>query len=183
MAISRKRKEELVALYGELLQKSDAIFLAEYGGMSVKTMEELRIEVDKVDGAFHVTKNTLLHHILEESQIDVPAGVLQGQIATGFALKEAPALAKTLVDFASKQEHMKIKGGFLGTRYLTAADVEMLAKLPSLDQLRAQLLGLISAPAQNVVGAVAGGVRQIVNVLDAYAKNESSSSEAAEAAS
>lgn len=182
MAISRARKEELVALYGELLQKSDAIFLAEYGGMSVKTMEDLRIEVDKVNGAFHVTKNTLLRHILEEADIDVPADALRGQLATGFALAEVPTLAKTMVDFASKQENMKIRGGFLGTRYLTAADVEALAKLPSLDQLRAQLLGLISAPAQNVVGAVAGGVRQIVNVLDAYAKNESGNSEAAEAA-
>jgi large subunit ribosomal protein L10 len=143
VAISRERKEELVALYGELLQKSDAIFLAEYGGMSVKIMEDLRIEVDKANGAFHVTKNTLLRHILEEADIDVPADALQGQLATGFALAEAPALAKAMVDFASKQENMKIRGGFLGTRYLTAADVEALAKLPSLDQLRAQLLGLM----------------------------------------
>lgn len=182
MAISRARKEELVALYGDLLQRSDAIFLAEYKGMSVKTMEALRLEVDKVNGAFHVTKNTLLQHILEEADIDVPADILQGQLATGFALTEAPSLAKALVDFASKQESMTIKGGFLGTRYLTAAEVEALAKLPSLDQLRAQLLGLINAPAQNIVGVVAGGVRQIVNVLDAYAKSESGSGEAAEAA-
>ncbi|HUM72378.1 MAG TPA: 50S ribosomal protein L10, partial [Chloroflexota bacterium] len=69
-----------------------------------------------------------------------------------------------------------------GRRFLTAAEVEALAKLPSLDQLRAQLLGLINAPAQNIVGAVAGGVRQIVNVLDAYAKSESDGGEAAEAA-
>jgi len=182
LAISRKRKEELVALYGELLEKSDAIFLAEYRGMSVKTMENLRIEVDKVDGVFHVTKNTLLRHILEEANIDLPEDFLTGQLAAGFAMAEGPALAKTLVDFASKQEHMTIKGGFLGTRFLTADDIEALAKLPSLDQLRAQILGLINAPAQNIAGVVAGGVRQVVNVLDAYAKSENGGSEAAEAA-
>jgi large subunit ribosomal protein L10 len=83
-----------------------------------------------------------------------------------------------LDDFASKQENIKIKGGFLGTRFLTAAEVETLAILPSLDQLRAQLLGLLNAPAQNLAGVVAGGVRQIVNVLDAYAKKEEGSTEA-----
>jgi large subunit ribosomal protein L10 len=145
-------------------------------------MEDLRIEVDKVDGVFHVTKNTLLQHILEEAKVNVPEDFLTGQLAAGFALAEAPTLAKTLVDFASKQENMSIKGGFLGTRFLTAADIEALAKLPSIDQLRAQLLGLISAPAQNIVGVVAGGVRQVVNVLDAYAKSDTSASDAAEAA-
>ncbi|NJN54029.1 MAG: 50S ribosomal protein L10 [Anaerolineae bacterium] len=162
MAISRTRKEELVTLYADLLQKSNAVFLAEYGGMSVKNMEALRLEVDNANGAFYVTKNTLLQHSLQEADVEVPEGFLTGQMATGFALAEVPTLAKTMVDFASKQEHMTIKGGFLGTRFLTPAEIEALAKLPSLDQLRAQLLGLISAPAQNVVGVVAGGVRQIV---------------------
>jgi len=182
LAISRKRKEELVALYGDLLHKSRAVFLAEYGGMSVKTMEDLRIEVDKVDGVFHVTKNTLLRHILEEAEVDLPDDFLTGQIAAGFAMAEAPALAKTLVDFASKQESMSIKGGFLGTRFLTADDIEALAKLPSLEQLRAQILGLINTPAQNIANVVAGGVRQVVNVLDAYAKSDASAGDAAEAA-
>lgn len=167
-----------MAQYSELWEKSDAIFLAEYGGMSVKTMENLRIEVDKANGAFHVTKNTLLHHVLTESNVTVPAELLSGQLAAGFALAEAPALAKALIDFASKQENMKIKGGFLGTRFLTPAEVEALAKLPSLEQLRAQLLGMISAPAQNLAGVLAGGVRQIVNVLDAYAKSEEGGEEA-----
>lgn len=172
MAISKARKDELVAQYSELLQKSDAIFLAEFSGMSVKEMENLRTEVYKANGAFHVTKNTLLQHILAEADVSVPDDFLIGQLATGFALEEAPALAKTLVDFASKQERLTIKGGFLGARFLTAAEVETLAKLPSLDQLRAQLLGIINAPAQNVAGVVAGGMRQVVNVLDAYAKKE-----------
>lgn len=179
MAISRTRKEELVAQYEELLAKSSAIFLAEYGGMSVKAMENLRIEVDKAEGAFHVTKNTLLQHALEEADISFPEDFLNGQLATGFALAEAPTLAKALVDFASKQDTLKIKGGFLGNRFLTSTEVEALAKLPSLEHLRAQLLGILNAPAQNLAGVVASGVRQVINVVDAYAKSESESAEAA----
>lgn len=179
MAISRTRKEELVAQYEELLAKSNAIFLAEYGGMSVKAMENLRIEVDKAEGAFHVTKNTLLQHALEEANVSFPEGFLNGQLATGFALAEAPTLAKALVDFASKQDNLKIKGGFLGDRFLTSAEVEALAKLPSLEHLRAQLLGILNAPVQNLAGVVASGVRQVINVMDAYAKSESEPAEAA----
>ena len=174
MAISRARKEELVAQYVDLIEKSGAIFLTEYTGLSVKEMEELRIEVDKANGAYHVTKNTLLQHALKQSDVPFSDDLLLGQLATGFALDEAPSLAKTLVDFADKNDKLVIKGGFLGTNFLSAKEIEALAKLPSLDQLRGQILGLLNAPAQNIAGVVASGVRQVVNVLDAYAKGEES---------
>ena len=172
MAISRARKEELVAQYIDLIEHSKAVFLTEYSGLNVKEMEDLRAEVDKANGAYHVTKNTLLQHAFEKTEVPIPDDFLLGQLATGFALDEAPSLAKALVDFADKNDHLTIKGGFLGTRYITSAEIEALAKLPSLDQLRAQLLGLLNTPAQNIAGVVASGVRQVVNVLDAYSKTE-----------
>ena len=172
MAISRARKEELVTQYFDLIENSKALFLTEYSGLNVKQMEDLRIEVDKANGAFHVTKNSLLQHALDKAEVPIPEDFLLGQLATGFALDEVPSMAKTLVDFADKNDHLKIKGGFLGTRYISAEEIEALAKLPSLDQLRSQILGLLNAPAQNLAGVVASGVRQVVNVLDAYAKSE-----------
>jgi large subunit ribosomal protein L10 len=179
LAISRARKEELLAQYADLIENSKAIFLAEYTGMSVKAMESLRDEVYKAEGAFHVTKNTLLKLALEEKNATVPDDFLLGQLAAGFAMSEAPSLAKALVDFAKKEDTLTIKGGFLSGEMLTSEQVEALAKLPSLDQLRGQLIGLISTPAQNIAGAVASGVRQLVNVLDAYVKEESSAEAAA----
>jgi len=172
LAISRARKEELVAQYGDLIENSRAIFLTDYKGLSVKELENLRIEVDKANGAYHITKNTLLRNALESAEISIPEDVLLGQLAAGFALEEAPSLAKALVDFAEKNDNLVIKGGFFGTNYLTDKEIEALAKLPSLDQLRAQILGLLNAPAQNIAGVVASGVRQVVNVIDAYSKSE-----------
>lgn len=172
MAISKARKDELVAQYIELLNNSNAVFMADYTGMSVKNMEALREEVRKVNGAFHVTKNTLLRHALEESNMPVPEGLLAGQVATGFALDAVPPLAKALVDYAKKDDKFDLKGGIVGIEALSADGVKALADLPTLPELRAQLLGLISAPARNVASVVAGGVRQVVNVLDAYAKSE-----------
>ena len=172
MAISKARKDELLAQYGDLIENSKAIFLTNYQGMSVSDIDALRDEVIKANGAFHVTKNTLLKRALIDANIDVPEDLMKGQLATGFALDEAPTLAKTLVDYAKKQDSLDLVGGFLGNDYLQADGVEALAKLPSLDQLRGQIAGLISAPARNVASVVASGVRQVVNVLDAYAKKE-----------
>lgn len=184
MAISKDRKEELVAQYVELLNESRAVFITEYTGLNVKDINELRQEVRKAEGAFHVTKNTLLRNALEQADRPVPEALLSGQVATGFALKEAPTLAKTLTDFAKNQNKLVIKGAILGSNILTAEQVSDLAKLPSRDELRAQIIGLLSAPAQNVAQVIASGVRQVVNVVDAYAKKdgEGSAEPAAEAA-
>ena len=171
MAISKARKDELMAQYVELINESEAIFLAEYTGMNVKAMENLREEVGKVNGTFHVTKNTLLKLALQNADRAVPDELLLGQLATGFARDGVPPLAKTLVDYAKNVEQLKLRGGFLGDKFLTADQIEALAKLPTLDQLRAQILGLINAPAQGVVSAVTNGVRQVINVVDAYARS------------
>lgn len=179
MAISRARKEELVAQYTELISNSKAIFLTEYSGLDVKEISGLRNDVYDADGSFHVTKNTLLQLALSSSEITIPDGFLEGQLATGFALGEAPTLAKALVNFAKKNDNLTIKGGFMGDVFLTGEEIEALAKLPSLDQLRSQLLGLFNTPAQNIAGVVASGVRQVVNVLDAYTKKEDGAAEPA----
>lgn len=179
MAITKARKDELVALYAQMIEESKAIFLTEYGGMSVKELETLRARLRDADGQFFVTKNTLLRIALEQTDTPVPTDLLQGPVAAGFALGEAPTLAKALVDYAKQDEKLDLKGGIMEGRFLTHDQVEALAKLPSLDELRAQLLGVLSAPAQNIASAVANGVRQVVNVIDAYAKSGEQEAEAA----
>ncbi|HSM57765.1 MAG TPA: 50S ribosomal protein L10 [Candidatus Sulfomarinibacteraceae bacterium] len=172
MAKSREHKEELVAQYVELLNESRAVFLTEYRGVNVVQMEELRSNVRNADGAFHVTKNTLLRTALEQSGQSLPDEMLLGQTAAGFALGELPSLAKALVDFSEESETFVIKGGLMDGKFLSREQIQALADLPSLDELRAQILGLLNAPAQNITGAIAGGVRQVVNVLNAYAQQE-----------
>lgn len=179
MAISKKRKEDLVTQYKDLIEQSDAIFLTGYVGMAVKDMQALRHKLHEADGKFFVTKNTLFKLALEESDLPAPADMLVGQVASGFAMGEAPTLAKALVNFAKKEDNLTIKGGIMDKKVLSQGEVEALAKLPSLDQLRAQIIGLIDGPAQGLVSALNGGVRQVVNVVDAYAKSEEAEPEAA----
>ncbi len=172
MTISKQRKDELVEQYSDWLKDSDAIFLTSYTGMNVKQMQELRRQVHETESVFSVTKNTLLRLALKNSKWAVPEEMLTGQIASGFALGEAPTLAKKLVDFADDNEELVIKGGFMDGELLSAKQIESLASLPSIDQLRGQILGLLNTPAQNLAGVVASGMRQVLNVLDAYAKTE-----------
>lgn len=179
MAISKQRKKELVDLYIDMINKSNALFLTEYTGLSVKDLQKLRGEIREIDGTYLVTKNTLLRLALEQTGKPVPADLLVGQLATGFALSEAPALAKMLSKFSKDSERFAIKFGIMDDVFLTAEQVEALANLPTLDELRAQLLGLIQGPARNIASVVAGGVRQVVNVLDAYATQESDAEAAA----
>lgn len=177
MAISKARKDELMEQYVGLLNDSKAVFLTEYTGMGVKELEALRVEVRKAEGSFHITKNTLMRYALEQTDNPVPADLLKGQTAAGFATGEAPTLAKAFIDYAKKEDKFVIKGGILDGKVLTANDVKALADLPSLDQLRGQIIGLISAPAQGIVSAVTSGVRQVVNVLDAYVKQDENAEE------
>lgn len=182
MAISKERKDTLVAQYKELINQSEAIFLTEYGGMTVKDLQELRSKVRDADGKFFITKNTLLKLALEESQYPAPSELLIGPVATGFSLGEVPLLAKALVNHAKVDDNLTIKGGIMNLKLLSEKDVEALATLPSLDQLRAQIIGLIDGPARGIVSALSSGVRQVVNVVDAYAKSEEEPEAAAETA-
>ena len=179
MAISKDRKEELVAQYKDLIERSDAIFLTEYGGMSVKDMQALRGKLREVDGSYYVTKNTLFSLALQESDLPSPDELLVGQVASSFAMGEAPSLAKALVKFAEDEDNLTIKGGIMDDKVLSVAEIEALAKLPSLDQLRAQLIGLIDGPARGLVSVLNSSVRQVVNVVDAYAKSEEAEPESA----
>jgi large subunit ribosomal protein L10 len=179
LAISKKRKEDLVAQYKDLIEQSDAIFLTEYSGMAVKDMQALRHKLHEADGKFYVTKNTLFSLALEESDLPAPSDMLVGQVASGFALGEAPTFAKALVNFAKKEDNLTIKGGIMENKVLSQGEVEALAELPSLDQLRAQIIGLINGPARGLVSTLSSGVRQVVNVVDAYATSEEAEPEAA----
>lgn len=186
MAISKTRKEELVALYADLIERSDAIFVTKYTGMSVKRMEELRQQVRESKGSLHVTKNTLLAHALEQAGLPVPQELLNGQVAATFSLGEAPALAKMLKDYAKKDEFFEIRGAVFGSQILDEKGVDTLSTMPTLDEVRGTLAGLLSGksitskfvrllatPAQDTVSILNNSVKQILNVLNAHATSES----------
>jgi large subunit ribosomal protein L10 len=182
LAITRERKDELVQTYTDLIQKSQALILIEYRGLNMKGMDPLRRKVREASAELRVVKNTLALIALKQAGYAAPEDLFSQTTAVAFAFADPPAVAKALTGLAKDSEFIKIKGALLGNSLLSAKEVEALAQLPPLPALRGQLLGLITSPASRLVGVMASGVRQVVNVVKAYADKESGAGEAPAAA-
>jgi large subunit ribosomal protein L10 len=172
LAITKERKEELVKTYRELIEKSEGLILIEYRGLNMKGMGPLRTKVREASGELRVVKNKLARLALSQAGTAVPDDLFVQTTAIGFAFTDVPGVAKALTTFAKDSEFVKVKGGVLGRKVLNSKEVEALAELPPLPVVRAQLLGLLKTPASRLTGVVAGGVRQVINVVKAYSEKE-----------
>jgi large subunit ribosomal protein L10 len=185
LAISRARKEDLVAEYQDQLSRSNGIVIAQYTALSVHQMEALRRLVREQEGQDYVVKNTLFDLVLSQQGYEVPAGLLDGTTLVTFCHQDVPPLAKVLRDYIKEVEEGKLvlKGGLLEGRFLSGTEVTAIADLPSREVLLGQVLGTINAPATRMAGVVASGVRQVLNVIQAYVdKLEEAGGASAEAA-
>jgi large subunit ribosomal protein L10 len=174
LAISKERKQALSAEYRDWLGRSRAVIVAEYIGLSMKDLDNLRTRVREAGGEFHVIKNTLAELAFEEAGYPVPEGIFEGSTAAGFAFADAPGLAKTMTEIARTMELLKIKGGFLDSRPVTVEQIQALADLPPLPVMRARLLGTILGPASQLARTLAEPARQLAAVVKAYADREAS---------
>jgi large subunit ribosomal protein L10 len=172
LAISRDKKEGLIKEYLDQLNVSEAVIITSYRGLRVSQVEQLRRKIREAEGSFAIVKNTLVERALKEAGLPVVDEMLTGPVGIGFCHHNVSGVAKAITDFSKQNELLAIKGGLLGNRIIDEAGVRNLANLPSLDVLRAQLLGLINAPASQLAGVVTGGVRQLVNVFNAYAEKD-----------
>jgi large subunit ribosomal protein L10 len=168
LAISKRRKTELIEQYVEQLKQSQAIILADYRGLSVGNMESIRKTLRPTGSKFQVVKNRLLALALQEAGLSLPDEWLDGPTVVGFCHDEIPPVAKAFVDAAKDMETLQIKGGLAGAVVISAQQVQTIAALPPRDVVLAQVLGTINAPASRVASVVASGIRQILNVLQAY---------------
>lgn len=167
MAITKVRKDELMAQYVDWANRSQALFITRYTGLNMKAVDELRAKVREVGGEFHVMKNTLASIALEQAGIKLPDDYFAGSTAICFAFKDAPATAKVITEIAKGSEFVTVKGGSLDKRAISADGVKALADLPPLPVMRAQLLGVISAPASKLVRTLAEPARGLAAVLKA----------------
>ena len=168
MALSRQKKEQVLAQYQEWVDKSQAIVLVEYTGIKMAGLDTIRAKLRETGGEFHIIKNTFARKIFEANGMTVPAGYLKKSTAVAFAFTDAAATTKALTDATVKMEAIKLKGGFLGKQALSAAQVKALAELPPLPVVRAQLLGTLQAPASKLVRTIAEPARSLASVFRAY---------------
>jgi large subunit ribosomal protein L10 len=170
--VDRAEKQELVTHLNGVFSSAASVVVTHYTGLTVAELTKLRGEMAKAGAGFKVTKNRLAKIALEGTPCTALADMLTGPTAIAYS-DDPVAASKVVSEFAEKNEKLVIIGGVLQGKALDAQGVQALAKLPSLDELRAKIVGLVSAPATKVAGVLQAPVGQLARVIGAYAaKNE-----------
>ena len=141
--------------------------VVQYQGLTVAEVTALRGKMRAAGGSFQVTKNTLTKLALKDTLFEGLEGYMTGPTAIGYS-EDPVAAAKTLVEFAKTNDKLKVLGGAYGTQKLDVKGVETLAKMPSLDELRASIVGILSTPATRVAGVLQAPAGQLARVFGAY---------------
>jgi large subunit ribosomal protein L10 len=165
----KQEKERVVADLTERLKGSQALFVADYRGLTMPQIDGLRGELLKHGARFAVVKNTLTRRAAEEAGVEALLALLEGPSAIAFLESEGDpvAVAKAIGDAARSTRILTVRGGVLQGRAITADDVESLSKLPAAEVLQAQLVGVLAAPLTQIVGIFSAPLRDIVGVIDA----------------
>jgi large subunit ribosomal protein L10 len=167
--MDKSKKEQVVADLVERLRSTDSLIVADYRGLTNAQLVELRAKLRGSGARLTVVKNTLTRRAAEEAGTDALLALLEGPTAIAFveADGDAVAVAKALADAAKDTKVLALRGGILSGQSLSGADVEELAKLPTPDVVKAQLVGVIVAPLTQLAALIAAPLRDLVGVLDA----------------
>jgi large subunit ribosomal protein L10 len=170
-AMDRAQKAESIETLKGVFAGAGAVVVTHNLGLTVVEMEDLRGRLRKEAGTFKVIKNRLALKALEAAEGSEYHGLFKGPVGIAYA-DDAVTAAKVTADFAKGNDRFVVLGGFMGDKVLDAKGVEVLSKLPSLDQIRASLLGLLNAPATKVAGVVQAPASQLARVFSAYAAKD-----------
>ena len=182
MAITKERKEEVLSQYADWMKRSQALILVEYTGVRMKDLDNIRAKIREAGGEFHVVKNTLVRRAFTDMGIQFPSDYLVKSTAVCFAFTDPASTAKALTDATKGSEFVKPKGGYMAGQTLSAAQVKALADMPPLPVVRAQLLGVLQAPAGKLVRTIAEPARGLAAVLKAFSEKATEASTANAAA-
>ena len=169
--MDRTEKKELVGTLNEVFKTSGAVVVAHYSGLTVAQMQDLRRKMKAQGASVKVTKNRLAKIALEGTDVASIGGLLKGP--TILAISQDPVAApKVASDFAKAHDKFVILGGAMGKTALNADGVKALATMPSLDELRAKLVGLIQAPATKLAQLSTAPAAKLARVFAAYADRD-----------
>ena len=169
--MDRAEKRELVTGLNDAFKGAGSVVVAHYAGITVAQMNDLRTKMRAAGGTVKVAKNRLAKIALQGTDSEKIIDLFQGQ--TLIAFSDDPVTApKVASDFAKGNDKLVILGGSMGTTTLDADGVKALASLPSLDELRGKLVGLLVAPATRIAQIVNAPAGQVARVIGAYARKD-----------
>jgi large subunit ribosomal protein L10 len=169
--LDRTEKREFVASLAAVFADTSMVVVTQNLGLTVAEVTELRRRMRAAGATFKVAKNRLATLALDGTRFDGIAPLLKGPTALAWSA-DPVAVAKAAVEFAKTNEKLVVIGGALGTQTLDASGVRALAELPSLDALRAKLVGMIATPATRIAGVLQAPAGQLARVFGAYATKD-----------
>ena len=169
--MEKAKKAEVVEDLNGVFAKAGSVVVAHYSGMTVAQMSDLRSRMRAAGASFRVSKNRLAVRALKGTPVEGIAHLFKGP--TGIAVSDDPiAASKVAVAYAKDNNKLVILGGSVGATTLDVNGVKALATLPSLDELRGKIVGLLVAPATKIAGIVQAPAGQLARVIGAYSKKE-----------
>jgi large subunit ribosomal protein L10 len=169
--VDRTEKQAFVASLADALALTSMVVVTRNNGLNVAEVTELRRRMRAAGVTFRVTKNRLATRALDGTRFDGLQPLLKGPTALAWSA-DPVAAAKAAVEFARTNEKFVVVGGALGARTLDAFAVQALAALPSLEALRARLVGMVQTPATRIAGVLAAPAGQLARVFGAYARRD-----------
>lgn len=170
-AVDRAEKSELVSGLNQVFSDTGVVVVAHYSGLNVAQMTALRGRMKDAGASLKVAKNRLVKIALKGTDVEHISDLFQGATVIAYS-KDPVAAPKVAAEFAKTNDKFVLLGGAMGRTSLDAKGVEALAALPSLDELRAKLVGMLNTPATRIAGVLQAPAGQLARVFAAYAKRD-----------
>jgi large subunit ribosomal protein L10 len=163
----KSEKQSFVSELETVYKESSSLVVTHYHGLTVSQLTDLRRSLRKNNAKFRIVKNTLSKIAANNSQLGQVVDLFSGP--TAIAYSEDPiAAAKGVVEFAKNNQQLKIVGGVVDGKLVSVSEIDRLAKLPSLDELRGQLVGILQAPASKIIGVLEAPATKLARVFKSY---------------
>ena len=169
--MDRAQKAQSIETLKGVFEGAGAVVVTHYMGLTVAELSDLRGRLRREGAKFKVVKNRLAQKALNGGSGESAGALFKGPVGIAYA-PDAVSAAKVVTQYAKDNEKFTVVGGFMGEMILDVAGIDALAKLPSLDQLRAKLVGLIQAPATRIAGVIQAPAAQLARVFSAYAEKD-----------
>lgn len=170
--MNRSEKEDLVLQVREKLMQAKGIVITQQSGLTVAEVTDLRRKMREAGAEFKVMKNTLAKIAVKDTPMEGMISMLEGPTALAYSVSDAVSAAKIASKFANSNAKLKLVGGYLDGHILSAQDVDTIAKLPSLDELRSKLIAVICAPATKLAVLAKEPATRVARVIAARGRGE-----------
>ena len=165
MALTKVQKQKILDELKEKIAKQKVMIFADFTGLKVKDLSNLRKKIKAADGEIKVAKKTLLGLAVKGAGLEFEAKKIKGEIALVFGYKDEISLTKIIYQFAEANPNLKILGGFLENQFRTAEEIITLAQLPTKEELLSGLVRSVSAPISNFINVLQGNIKGLLQVL------------------